>query len=405
MDVYDSSDHVLVIDSGCDQTMIHSSVCHVLSFTNQYFKINGVMSTMKSESNLQVVNAAVLITNPYNKIKIIGVINQSLLFCDENCSESLLQPHQARCFGTVIDDCCKHHLSTDGKPGTQAIHVPGHKIPLLFDGWKTYLLVSKPSEEDLATLERVELTSPLPYEPERRVHTRRVTVYSPEEITIWRKRLGFPPKAVVQKTLEHTSQFIKTVEAESRELMRDHRTARLYPLRPHRINDVCYTDTFFSTITSIRGYTMFQLFSLKNCKVDHLYLMKRKSQAPDTFDDYVRQVGAPNYMISDHAAELIGDDWLRVARKAMIDTFITEPYHQNSNVAEKRGGNLKDALQLLFFNTPWAPFSFWCYALEYLANVRRCLAQRSLDWATPDEALHGETVDISVFRFPWFCPV
>ena len=93
MDVYDSSDHVLVIDSGCDQTMIHSSVCHVLSFTNQYFKINEVMSTMKSESNLQVVNAAVLITNPYNKIKIIGVINQSLLFCDENCSESLLQPH------------------------------------------------------------------------------------------------------------------------------------------------------------------------------------------------------------------------------------------------------------------------------------------------------------------------
>ena len=104
---------------------------------------------------------------------------------------------------------------------------------------------------------------------------------------------------------------------------------------------------------------MFQLFCLKGCKVDHLYLMKKKSQASDTFDDYVRQVGAPNYMINDHASELIGDDWLRVARKAMINTFITEPHHQNSNLAERRGGGFKDVLQILFHNTPWAPLNYW----------------------------------------------
>ena len=367
--------------------------------------MNGVMSNMRSEDALQVVDVAILITNPYTNNKIIGILNQSLLLRDENCIESLLQPHQARCFGTVIDDCCKHHMSTGGKPGTQSIQVPGHEIPLLFDGWKSYLLISKPTEEDMTTLEKIELTSPLPYEPDKRIFTRRVTVYGPEEVSVWRKRLGYPPSAVVKKTLENTTQLIKSVEAETRELMRDHRLTRLYPLRPHRINDICYTDTFFSTMTSVRGYTMFQLFCLKGSKVDHLYLMKKKSQASDAFDDYVRQVGAPNYMINDHASELIGDDWLRVARKAMIDTFITEPHHQNSNLAERRGGALKDALQLLFFNTPWAPFIFWCYGLEYLVNVRQCLAQRSLGWLTPSESLNGETADISVFRFPWFCPV
>ena len=203
------------------------------------------------------MDAAVLITNPYNNNKIIGVLNQSLLFCDEKCTESLLQPHQARCFGTVIDDCCKHHLSAGSKPGTQAVQVPGHTIPLLFDGWKTYLLISKPTEEDLASLARVEFTSPLPYEPDRRVYTRRVNVYVPEEVSVWRKILGFPPEQVVKKTLENTSQLIKTVEAENRELMRDHRVTRCYPLRPHRINNICYTDTFFSTMTSVQGYTMF----------------------------------------------------------------------------------------------------------------------------------------------------
>ena len=104
---------------------------------------------------------------------------------------------------------------------------------------------------------------------------------------------------------------------------------------------------------------MFQLFALKDCKVDYLYLMKQKSQAHIAFEDFVREVGAPNYMINDHAEELTGENWLKVARRSIIDTHVTEPYHQNENLAERRGGGLKDALQLLFFNTPSAPLMYW----------------------------------------------
>ena len=176
---------------------------------------------------------------------------------------------------------------------------------------------------------------------------------------MWKGRLGFPPDEVVRNTLLSTTQLIKTVEAEQRELMRDHRLTRLYPLRPHRVNDVCYSDTFFSSISSIRGYTMFQLFSLRDCKVDYAYLMRQKSQAHLMFQDFVRSVGAPNYVINDNAEELTGDDWLRVARNAMIETYTSEPEHQNSNLAERRGGALKDALLKLFHNTPWAPLAYW----------------------------------------------
>ena len=104
---------------------------------------------------------------------------------------------------------------------------------------------------------------------------------------------------------------------------------------------------------------MFQLFALRDCKVDKLFLMRRKSQAPDKFSDFVREMGAPNYMITDHAEELMSDEWLKVARRSVIDTYLTEPHHQNSNLAERRGGSLKDALQILFLNTPWAPLCFW----------------------------------------------
>ena len=112
-------------------------------------------------------------------------------------------------------------------------------------------------------------------------------------------------------------------------------------------------------MVSTRGYSMFQLFALRDCKVDYIYLMRRKSQAADSFSDFVRSVGAPNYMINDHAKELTGDNWLSVARHAIIDTFISKPEHQNENLAERRGGSLKDNLQLLFFHTPWAPLRFW----------------------------------------------
>ena len=358
-DIASPEEHIMVIDSACDQSMVHQHACKVLSYTSEFFNIEGAMEGMASTDPLQVVNAAVKITNPYTKDSIIGIVNQSLLITDKDHHEALLQPNQARQFGTAIDDCAKHHLGVDGRPGQQCIQVPDLNIPLLHDGWKAYLSISKPTDEDMTTLPVVEFTSPQKYNPLKRVCTRRVSKYSSDEIDLWRKCLGYAPKNVIKKTLENTSQLVKTVECEQRTLMRDHRVTRLAPLRPHCVNDVCYSDTFFSSIASIRGYTMFQLFCLEESKVDHLYLMKQKSQAPDKFADYVRQVGAPNYMINDHAKELTGSEWLKVARRSIIDTSVTEPYHQNSNLAERRGGSLKENLQLLFLNTPWAPFRYW----------------------------------------------
>ena len=104
---------------------------------------------------------------------------------------------------------------------------------------------------------------------------------------------------------------------------------------------------------------MYQLFSLRDCGIDHIYLMRKKSQAPEKFSDYVCQVGAPNYMINDSAEELTGSAWLKVACNCIINTIATEPHHQNSNLNKQRGGALKDALQLLFPNTPWASLCYW----------------------------------------------
>ena len=349
----------MIIDNACDQSILHSDVCVVLSKSNVFYYVDGAMPDMHSSEPLQVVNAVTLVSDPYSGNKWLCVVNQCLLLHDNSHREALLQPNQARDFGTIVDDCARIHMGPNGRPGGQFIQVPGTTIPLLHDGWKAYLSVSKPSDKDLKSMPQLELTSPLPYEPSIRVCTRRVSKLCEEEVKFWTARLGYPPEQVVRHTLGMTSQLVKTVEAESRMLMRDHKVTRLYPLRPHRINDVCFSDTFFASVSSIRGYSMFQLFCLRDAKTDFAFLMRKKSQAPSKFADFVRDIGAPNYMINDNAQELSGEEWTKVARHAMVSTYFSEAEHQNQNLAERRGGAIKDALQILYLNTPHAPLSYW----------------------------------------------
>ena len=48
---------------------------------------------------------------------------------------------------------------------------------------------------------------------------------------------------------------------------------------------------------------------------------------------------------------------------------------------------------------------FKTHMSEFVAHVRTVLARRSLGWRTPHEKMFHETPDISVFRFPFYCPI
>ena len=66
-----------------------------------------------------------------------------------------------------------------------------------------------------------------PYEPMDRLHSRRRPVTAATDTMDWKKRLGFTPDHVVDKTLRATTQLVPTVEAETREIMCDHFQTRL----------------------------------------------------------------------------------------------------------------------------------------------------------------------------------
>ena len=146
-------------------------------------------------------------------------------------------------------------------------------------------------------------------------------------------------------------------------------------LRPHRINDVCFSDTFFSSVKSVRGYKMFQMFAFRDCKHEVLYLMRKESQAADKLRDLIRSVGAPHVLVNDNDKAMMGNAWMDTLRQFCIDDHCSEAYHQNQNLAERRGGDCKTSIVKVFRCTSdRAPITFWCYAFEFLSLVRGCLA-------------------------------
>ena len=322
------------MDSGCDQSIINIGAFRVISQSGIYYDLNGALQgRMQSSTALEVVDGATLVTFQDGS-KVILIVNQALLDTHPGQTEALLQPHQARAHGCLVDECSKFHLNHDKKPGTQCVQTDKHTLPLYFDGLKTYFSISKPTDEQMIEYECVELTSPLPYEPRKRVYTRRrrTTVPCDKQLQEWRSRLGYPTHQVTRKTLDATTQMVQTVEAETREYMRDHFKPRLQMLRPHRVNDTLYTDTFFSSERSIRGFKLFQLFAYKHSGLDIAKLMKKKTQVYDQYEDIIREIGAPNYTVVDGAGELTGSRWTSINRKYCIEGRQSEPHTVGTNV-------------------------------------------------------------------------
>ena len=65
------------------------------------------------------------------------------------------------------------------------------------------------------------------------------------------------------KTLQATTQVIPMIEAETREIMRDHcLQTRLPQLKVRHVNDQCYVDMFFSSVPFVHSFRCWNLSAL-----------------------------------------------------------------------------------------------------------------------------------------------
>ena len=401
----DDDECILLDDSGCDQSIINISAFKIFTHTGVFYSLGGAMKDFASSRPLEVVNDAYTLAHLSDGRKFIFKINQALCDLDKSQNEALLAPHQARQHGTAVDNCAKCNLDRFGIPGGQCIATPEGTFEFNFDGRKCYFVVSYPTEEHLRKYPHIELTSSRIYEPIVRKNTVRRRSRESPDVAKWRENLGYPTFTTTEDTLANTSQMVTTLQSETREYMRDSLQARAYPLRPHRINDTLFSDTFYSGIVSIRGYKCFQMFAYKKSQMDVVQLMKREKEAIEKYEDTIIEYGAPTKTVTDNAQVMTGKGWRTVNRKYCIQTGKTVPYQQQQNYAESRGGNFKFAVCKLMHMTPHSPVEYWCFAASFLDKVRRVLSKPKLNGASAMQQVYGCTVDISRFRFPWFSPV
>ena len=307
----------------------------------------------------------------------------------------------------TIDDraCCEQDIQ--GNPGTQSARFNDKNLLFHFDGRKCFFEVVAISEEELRSLPRVYLNSQedTPYEPSVRMNTIRAITKNPHpHEALWKHHLGFIPDLVVQKTLKATTQFVPTVEAESREHMWDHILTHLPELKHRRINDTACCDTFFSSIPSIRGFTCWTQYSFLCSGLDQVYLMRRRSQYLPMLQRMLVDCGVPHTIHSDNAPEFKSDQWTKLTQRYLIKNTYMEAYHPNQNLCECHRGVLKVATSHLLL-VAGAPLEFWCYAFEYIVLLQSVIAHWNLNWESPHTLHYCDTPDISVFHFVFWSPV
>ena len=127
----------MVVDNGCDQSIITLSSFVVNTFTGIEFSVSGAMASMHCVT-LELVNDAYTLATLDDGSQCIFKINQCLCDTDPHATESLLQPHQVQHHGVIVDDVSRQHLSVSGDFGTQCIKIDQHILPFVFGGFKVY---------------------------------------------------------------------------------------------------------------------------------------------------------------------------------------------------------------------------------------------------------------------------
>ena len=159
-----------------------------------------------------------------------------------------------------------------------------------------------------------------------------------------------------------------------------YRMSQRYPMRKHfkstfpaanvnRLHDKVATDTLFSDtpahddgVPGHGGATMVQVFVGVETRLTEAYPMTSESQMSQTLQDFIRQHGAPDLLMSDNANTQIGKKVAEILRNYHIADHQSEPHYQNQNPAERRIQDIKKTTNAIMDRTGTpAKTSIGCY--------------------------------------------
>ena len=123
-------------------------------------------------------------------------------------------------------------------------------------------------------------------------------------------------------------------------------------------------------------------------------VLTTKADAYLQLNNFCREHGVPDPLITDMAGEETEGEWRRVVKENLIRQRTTEAYSPWQNTCEKEIGELKRHCSRISHRAR-VPAKLWCFTWLYTLKIRQHIARSTANDRTPYESLKGETPDIS----------
>ncbi len=406
-----------------------------------------------SVKNLPIVNAALAYDHPTDGQTYILICNQAI-YLGEDSDNCLLCPNQCRENGIIIHDVPRRF----DPDSPFSIDIPSEELslPLQQYGPTAYLRVRKPTREEIDECTHIELSDDAPWDPYgdvdngfgsgqfslsqiestiRRNNSDRVfndniahSEHPFDSHILWSEfgDIAASKRIINALKIKHGKEATperiaklwgcslptarRTLEATTHTAYREFSNStgtitrrfrtRRSQLRYRQLalpHGRFYSDTMFAHFKSIRGFTMAQIYCNSQWFVKP-YLMKSKSDVPDTLHLLHQDVGVPAAMHTDGAKELAQGDFAKINRRQGTRVTHTERKDPNKNRAELCIGEVKKLTWRTMAKRN-VPVRLWCFALEYECQLL-CLTASpiaKLQGRTSYEHVFGHTPDISEY--------
>ena len=223
----------------------------------------------------------------------------------------------------------------------------------------------------------------------------------PIDYSKYRAQFLHVPVEKIRRTFQSTTQNAANVVsgAKIQQTLKSPNPALNVPRR----HEAVATDTIFADVPAVDtpGYTCAQIFVGRSSLVADVYGMISTNEFVNTLLDSIRDRGAMDKLISDHANYEMSARVKDILRSLMIGHWKSEPYYQHQNFAEHRWGHVKANLEWLMAFLDVDP-DCWLLALRYVCDVMNLTAERILGWRPPLEVATGQTQDISILLYFMF---
>jgi hypothetical protein len=107
--------------------------------------------------------------------------------------------------------------------------------------------------------------------------------------------------------------------------------------------------------------------------------MRKESHLDGASQDFVRDFGAPNILLTDNVQTQIGLKWTTMSRNNATKQVNMVPHNQQQNQPEQKMLDVKKRT-ILTLQQANAPFIFWCFCLIFILDCLNHTSVKALDW-------------------------